>query len=164
MHGHEVSAALKMLVIENGAAHDGQRRIAPDKVIWQKVDKIEKFIGRAFVYLHGNVPLIDDDAVLVVIRIRRILHEPPFPAEREPDGAQIPARSRRPLKPFVLLTERARGIFVPLGCGEKFGNVFVVLFRFGKVYSDLQPAFSVVVFPSEIARDRRFLHISAFDR
>ena len=148
-------------MVEDRTAHDRQRRVAADKVVRQCVREVEQFIRRPFPHVHGDVLLVDDDAVLVVIGIRRILHEPFFAADVHLHRADVPPRRvrRRTLEPLVLLAKRARGVLFPLRRGEKFGDVLVVLFRLGEVDGDLQHVVPVRIFPFQIAGDCRLLHI-----
>ena len=87
MHGHQVLAPLEVLVIEDGAAHDGEGSVAPDEIVGENVHKIQKFSGRLFVNVHGNVLFVDGDAVFFVIGIGGVLQKPLFAAQRQFDGA-----------------------------------------------------------------------------
>ena len=132
VHGHDVPAALEVLVIEDGSAHDGKGGVAPDEVVGEKVDKVQKFGGRSCIDVHGDVFLVDGDAVLLVIGIGRVLQEPLLSAEGEPNRAEVAAGGMggRSLKALVFETERAGGVFVPLRRREELCDVLIVLFWF----------------------------------
>ena len=49
-------------------------------------DKVEKFFDRIFSHLHGNVLRRKQNAVLIKIRVRRILHIPGFAGKRHRNG------------------------------------------------------------------------------
>ena len=65
-----------MLVIEYRPADDRQIGIASYEIIRKKIDKIEKFVYSFARHLHRNVFLVEHYAMLVEIRVRRILHHP----------------------------------------------------------------------------------------
>ena len=154
-----------MLVVENGTAHDGERGVTADKIVGEEIDKVEELAHRGAVAAHGRVLFGDGDAVLVVIGIGRVLQEPLFAAQFHLDRADILAgRMRaRAFKALVLFAEGAHGILARLRRAQKFGDILIVLFRFGKVDRDLQHVGAVVIAPLEVARDRRLLYIPVFD-
>ena len=154
-----------MLVVQNGTAHDGKRGVTADKIVGKEIDKVEQLAHRSAVAAHGCVLFGDGDAVLVVIGIGRVLQEPLFAAQLHLDRADILAgRMRaRTFKALIFFTQGAHGILARLRRAQKFGDILVVLFRFGKVYSDLQHVGAVVITPLKVAQDRRLLYVPVFD-
>ena len=75
-HGEYVASALKMVVGENRAAHDGQVGIGAHKVVRKLGHKVQELAEAGAVDLHGRVLGVKDDAVLVVINVGRVLEVP----------------------------------------------------------------------------------------
>ena len=86
-----------MIVRKNGTSHDGQIRVRADEIMRELPQKIKQFPECSAVDLHRNVAAVQDDAVLIIIDIRRILESPPFPLQFKGDDPQIlPGRMVRP--------------------------------------------------------------------
>ena len=160
-------AALKMFVIEDGTAHDGERGVGTYHIIGKDVHEVGELSHRLGVDVHRHVVIGNGDAVFVVISVGRILHEPVLPREIEFDRADVFARGMRQtsLEPLVFLAEQAFGVFglVALFHRKQFCDLFVVLFRFGKVDGDFEDIVSVPVFPFEIFIDSGLLYVVVFD-
>ena len=68
-HGKGIASALKMIVTEDRAAHNRQIGIGADKVMRELPYEIKQPRKRVPVYLHGNMPAVEHNAVLIVIDI-----------------------------------------------------------------------------------------------
>ena len=80
-----------------GTAHDRKIGIGADKVMRELPHKVKQPRESLFVYFHGNVSAVEDNAVLIVIDIGRILEKPAFCAEIERNNAVVrPARMTYP--------------------------------------------------------------------
>ena len=86
-HGKGVAPALVVLVREDGAAHDGQVGVRADRVVREHPHELEQPLEGHAVDPHGHVLLGEDDAVLVVVHVGRVLHEPPLPRQLQGDEA-----------------------------------------------------------------------------
>ncbi len=71
-------AALEMLMVQNRSAHNRKIAVGADEEMRELVDEVAKSFKRLTRYFHRNMLLIKDDAVMRIIDIRRILHEPVF--------------------------------------------------------------------------------------
>ena len=61
--------ALEMVVVQDGAAHDGQVGIAAQQVVGELRHKSEEPPEGAPVDAHGHVPAVQHDAVLGVVGV-----------------------------------------------------------------------------------------------
>ena len=78
-----------MIVTEDRAAHNRQIGIGADKVMRELPYEIKQPRKRVPVYLHGNMPAVEHNAVLIVIDVGRILEKPAFTAQIERDNAVV---------------------------------------------------------------------------
>ena len=140
VHGEAVVAALEVVVRENRTAHDGQIRVGTEEIVGKPVHEIEQPLKRAPVDAHGDVLLVEHDAVLVVIQVRRILQIPGLAAQRQRDHPVVLPGGKAD-------AARVAGVFDAqhaLGIGRLRrtalgGDIPRVLFRLGQVDGDLQP-------------------------
>ena len=74
LHREHIASPLKMVVRKNGAAHNGQIGVGTEEIVGQKRDKIQElsegFLGNG----HRNMLFVENDAMLIVVHIGRILH------------------------------------------------------------------------------------------
>ena len=153
-HGEGIVTALKMLVAQNRTAHNGEIGVGADEVVGQEIQKIKELLEHRCVDLHGDVLLVESDAVLVVVAVGGILQLPRLIMNANADRPQIlPCRmSRRSGKAGVLRTE------LTLGIGNRLlragsCNVPRVFLRLGAVDGDVQHAVFRGICPLDILGD-----------
>ena len=73
LHGEAVAPSLKVLMAQNAATHDGQVSVTADEVAGEDRDEIQQLGKCRPVNLHGDVPGIESNAVLVVVHIGAVL-------------------------------------------------------------------------------------------
>ena len=78
-----------MLVAQDRAADDGQVGIRADEVVRQHGDEREQLIEGVAPDVHRGVLLVEEDAVLVIIAVRRELHIPEFTVKQDGHHAQV---------------------------------------------------------------------------
>ena len=88
VHGEGVAAALKMVVAEDGASHNGQIRVAAKHIMRELTDEIQQQVKRAPADGHGHMPLVEGDAVLGIIAVRGVLQPPRLAAQRQRQRAE----------------------------------------------------------------------------
>ncbi len=139
-HGEGVIAALVVLMSQDGASDNGQVGVGSDRVVGELLHKLEESDKGIALDLHGPVLSGQNDAVLIVIDIGRILHVPLLSREGQRDQADILAG--RMVQPsgiaHILAAEQASGIGGPLLLGQGRGDGFGILFRLGEVDRDIQ--------------------------
>ena len=154
LHGKCVVPALEMVVAQDGAADDGQVGIRADKVVRELADEVQQLAEGRAVDLHRRMRAVEDDAVLVIIDIRRILQIPAAAVDRHGNDTVILAG--RVVHPsgiaLVFGAESALGI---AGLRRELGrrNGARVLLRLGEVDRDVQRTVGALVDPLLIARD-----------
>ena len=141
LHGEGVAAALKMVVAQDGAAHDGKIGVAAHEVVGELLDEVQQLAEGGLLDLHGGVTAVEDDAMLVVVDIGAVLEEPVLPVDGDgndpvilPGGVVEPSRVS-----LVLLAEQALGVAALgrcLGRGDGAG----VLLRLGEIDGDIHIA------------------------
>ena len=153
-HGEFVIAALVMVVAENASADDRKIRIRSHEIMRKYSHEIQQIGERLSVYVHRYMLLVENDAVLVVVNIRAVLHEEVLPAELYRDDAVIlPGRMIEPAGiAFVLCAEQAlriSGSFCfPCSC---YG--LRVFLRLGQVYRNIQSSVTRVHSPLAVLCD-----------
>ncbi len=78
-HGKDVAATLKMLVGEDAAAHDGQVGVGAHEVVGELAHKVQELGKGSPVDLHGHMPAIEHDAMLVIVNVGGVLQPPASP-------------------------------------------------------------------------------------
>ena len=76
-----------MLMRQDRTADDRKIRIGADRIMREEGDELEKPLKCMNVDLHRDVLSREDDAVLIVVDVRGVLHEPVFSVESERDQA-----------------------------------------------------------------------------
>ena len=74
---------------QDGAAHDRKIRVGSDKIVGELLHEIKKLAERTAVDPHGRVLSVENDAVLVVVHIGRILKSPLVPLDGHRDDAVV---------------------------------------------------------------------------
>ena len=153
-HGELVVAALEVVVAQDGAAHDGQVRVAAHEIVGEEGHEVQQLAESGPLDLHGGVLVVEDDAVLVVVDIGAVLQIPRAVVDGQRDDAVVltggvvhPARIA-----LVLHAELALGVGA-LGGQLSGGNGFGVFFRLGKVDGDIQIAVGGLGDPLQIPLD-----------
>ena len=85
-------AALEMVVAQNRTADNRQVRVASERVVRKLRDEIQKPFERGATDFHRRVLGIENDAMLVVVDIRRILQAPFFARQFNRNDSVILAR------------------------------------------------------------------------
>ena len=104
-------------------------------------NEIKKLCKNRTVDLHGSMLSVEDDTMLVIVRIGRILNEPGASVDGQGNDPMILAGGRIETSrvSFVFPTKKALGVGGLGGflCG---GDGFGILFRLGKVNRNIQIA------------------------
>ena len=113
--------------------------------------KIKKLFESGFIYFHGDMFGIENDAVLVVIHIGRILHIPLLTCKSGGDKAQsLTSRSARvALVALVLRAKQTLGVSAlrqELCRRDSLG----VLLGLGEIYGDVNLTVFALVFPLKV--------------
>ena len=125
-------AALKVVVAQDAAAHDGQVSVATHKVVGEQTHKIQQLAEGRPLNFHGGVLVVEHDAVLVVVDIGAVLQIPCAAVDGQRDNTVVFAGGM--VHPaciaLVLSAELALGVSA-LGCKLCGGNGLGVFFRLG---------------------------------
>ena len=155
-------AALEMVMVQDGTAHNGQIRIGPQEVVRELFHKAEQPLKGAPGNLHGHMLAVENDAMLRVIQVRRVLEKPGIARQGDrhdavvlPCGKIVAACIAR-----VLHAKHTFGIAYA-GSIFQLGNFLGVLFRLAKVDGDLQFAARAVGEVTDILRDGIHLDVVA---
>ena len=152
VHRKAVPPALEMVVDEDGPADDRQVGVRADEVVRKERDEFEQTRKIPAVDVHGLVRAVQNDAVLVVVDIGRILQRPGLGAERERDEAVVLPRGEAGTAGIALVfgAEQTGGDApraLPLEGG---GDVLRVFFGLREVHGDLERAKLCVRHPLRI--------------
>ncbi len=169
LHRESAAAALEMLVGEDGPAYDRQIRIASDEIVRELFCKARQLLKGPVVDHHRRMLLVQDNAVLVVVDIRRILQIPSFAAHRDRNDPVIfPGRMIRPAcVPDIFRAQLAHRIARRLFPASSRDETRI-LFRLRQVYRDIEiaefglrlpPQILFAAFAADIVRDLRELII-----
>ena len=141
LHGEGVAAALEMVVAENRAAHDGEIGVAAHKIVGELPDEVQQSAEGRPVDLHGGVPAVQNDAVLVVVDIGAVLEEPVLLIDGDGDDPVVlPCGMPQPSRVALVLPAELAFWIAALGGGLRRGNGLGVLLRLGQVDGDVQLA------------------------
>ena len=77
-HGEGVMTALEMFVAQNRTAYNGQVSVGANEIMGEHIQDIEQLFKNGGVDHHGDVLLVEHDAVFVVVAVRGILKCPGF--------------------------------------------------------------------------------------
>ena len=133
--------ALEMVMAENGSAYDRQVCIGAQEVMWKCLYKIKQFHKGRTLDLHRCMLTVENDAVLIVIHVWRILESPSAAIHSQRDdtvvlsGRMIGASCIS----LIFYAKQALGISRLLGilsCRDRLW----ILFRLGKIDGDIQSA------------------------
>ena len=134
-------SALEMLVAQDAAADDGQVRVAADKIVRESRHEVEQLFKGLPADHHRRMLSVQDDAVLVVIDIGAVLHEPLAAADGH--GNQAVVLAGRMVHPacvaLVFGAEQALGVAGLRGVPRRRDGLGV-LFRLAQVDGDHQVA------------------------
>ena len=141
VHGEGVATTLKVVMVEDRAADDGEVGIGADEVVREEIDEGEHVLHVGAVDVHGDMVVVEEDAVLLIVEIRGILEEPGVFVEGEGDHAVILAGRETGAARIagIVDTEHAGGIGKAGGIFER-GDVAGIFFRLGEVDGDVQIA------------------------
>ena len=144
-------AALEMVVAQNRAAHNGQVRIGANKIMGELVHKAQQLLKGRPLDLHGSVPGIEGNAMLIIIDVGRVLQEPGGIVDGNGDDAVVlPGRMIHPTGVALVLGAKLTlwiaGLGGQLGSGDGLG----VLFRLGQVNGNVQGAVVALVDPLHV--------------
>ena len=153
-HREHVQPALKMLVAQYRAADDGQVCVRADEVVRQHGDEREQLIEGLAPDVHRGVPLVEEDAVLLIIAVRRELHVPEFAVEQDGHHAQILPRGviQPPGVALVLGAELAFRVAVLAGAARGRDGAGILL-RLREVDGDVHRPVLRLVDPVDVARE-----------
>ena len=153
-HGKLVVTALKVVVAQDAAAHDGQIGVAAHKIMGEQTHKIQQLAEGRPLDLHRGVLVVEHDAVLVVVDVGTVLQIPRAVVDGQRDDTVIFARGvvHAACVALVLHAQLALGISA-LGCKLCGGNGLGIFFRLGQVDGDIQIAVCGLGDPLQIALD-----------
>ena len=138
-HGKNIAAALKMVVAENRAAHDGKIGVAAHKVVGELLDEVQQLAEGGLIDLHGGVMPIQNDAVLVVVDIGTVLEEPVLLMDGDGDDPVVlPGRVIYTSCVALVLSAKHAFWIAALGGGLRRGDGLGILLRLGQVDGDVQ--------------------------
>ncbi len=153
-HGELIAAALEVVVAQDGAADDGQVRVRAEEVVRELSDEVEEFPERGPVDLHGHMLAVQDDAVLVIVNVGRVLETPVALIDGDRDDAVVLPRRVVHASGIALVLEaqlalRVRALLRGLGGRD----VSRVLLRLREVDGDVDvPEFTGHA-PADVLRD-----------
>ena len=138
-----------MFVAQDRTAHNWQIGVGADEIVGEHVQHIEQLFKNCCINHHGNMFLIEHDAVFIIIAIGGVLESPVSAVNGNGDRPEIlPCRvCQRAGKTGVFnakLACRIFGLGLVLGCG----NVAWVFFRLGTVNGYVQCAVFAVICPT----------------
>ena len=121
-----------MIMAQNGAAHNGEVRIGACRIMRKLTDKIQQLLKYCPVNFHGNMSVIKNNTMFIIINIGRILQIVGLSTQRKRDNSVILSRrmGKIPGITFIFLTEQATGIAGLLRL-SRFCNIPGVFFRLG---------------------------------
>ena len=128
-----------MVMTQNRTADNRQIRIGTHKIMRKLFYEIKQLTERVVLYLHRNMSGVENDTMLVIIYIRRILESPSASVNRYGyDSVILPCRMIDPARiTFIFHAEKTLRIAALLRvfCRR---NRFRVLLRFGKINGNIQ--------------------------
>ena len=153
-HGKLVMTALKVVMAQDTAAHDGQIGVAAHKVVGEQAHKIQQLAEGRPLDFHGGMLVVKYDAMLVVVNVGAVLQIPLAVVDGQRDDAVILARGvvHAACIALVLHAQLALGVGA-LGrklCG---GNGLGIFFRLGQIDSDIQVTVFGLGDPFQVALD-----------
>ncbi len=137
-----------MIVVQDGSADNGKIRIGADKIVGEDVQELEQAVKGLPGQLHGDVLLLQDNAVFIVINIGGILEVPGFPAQIQGQGTvRLAGRMiDSPCVPYILRAEQTFGI-AGLRSAFECSDFPGVFFRLGQIDGDVQIAKRAFIIP-----------------
>ena len=162
IHGEAVAAALEVVVVQDGAADDGQIGIAAQHVMGHLPDEAEQPLEGAPVNLHGDVLAVEDDAVLGIVGVGGILHVPVLARQLQRYNAVVLPGGEVAAACIagVLDAQHALGI-AHRGCILQLGDLLGILLRLGQVDGDFQLARGAVCKVAHVLGDGVHLDVVA---
>ena len=154
LHREGVAAALEVVVCEDRAAYDRQVRIGAQEVVRELLDEVEELHEGVVIDRHRHVLPVEDDAVLVVIDVRRVLEAPLAAVDGDGDDAVVLAGRmvETAVVALILAAELAFGVaalFLRAGGGDGFR----ILLRLGEVDGHVELAVFGRRLPLAVAGD-----------
>ena len=139
-----MAPTLEMIVAQDRPAHNRQIGVRPDIVMWELLYKIKQFPEGGLVDLHRHMLAVEQNAVLVVINVGRVLEKPTASVDRQRNQAVIlPCRMVDSSGiAFIFLAELAERIACLRSVSRSGYSLWVFLWL-GEIDRDLQRA----VFP-----------------
>ena len=139
LHGEGVAAALKVVVAQDGASHDGKIGVAAHKVVGEPLDKVQQLAEGGLFDLHGGVAAIEHDAVLVIVDVGTVLEEPILFVDGDGnDPVILPGGMPQPPGVALVLSAKHALRIAALGGGLCRGDALGVLLRLGEIDGDVQ--------------------------
>ena len=139
IHGEAVAAALEVVMVQDGAAHDGQIGIAAQHVVGHLPDEAEQPLEGAPVDLHGDMLAVEDDAMLRIIGVRGILHVPVLTGQLEGHHAVILPCGEVAAAGIAGILDAQHALGVAHGGRVlQLGDLLGILLRLGQVDGDFQ--------------------------
>ena len=133
-HSEGIMSALIVVMAQDGTAHDWKIRIGTDKIMRKQLNEIEQLDKSRPLNLHGNMFKVKDNAMFIVIYIRRILESPVGAVDLQRNDPVI--LSCRMIDSScisdIFLAEQALGISA-LFCKLRRRDGFRILFRLGEI-------------------------------
>ena len=88
-HGECIISSLEMVMTQNRTAHNGKVGIGPEEIVGEELDKIKQLCKCVPVDLHGDMLTVEDDAVFIIINVRRVLESPFCPLDGDGDDPVV---------------------------------------------------------------------------
>src|SRR5574344_2632224 len=136
-----------MLMVENRTADNRKIAVAADEEMREKINEIHEGFQSLRSDGHRNVLMIENDAMMRIIDVRRILKVPALARQSERDDPDVFASrmARRPFIADVFFAEQAFRVARGFARLQKLGDVFVVLLRFREVDRNLERRALIVI-------------------
>ena len=147
-------SALKMVVAQNRAADNGQICVGAEEVVRKLLREVQQAPKRRVRDAHGRMRCIQDNAVLVIIDIRRVLQIPVAAIQlQRNDAVVLPGRVVHAAR--IALVFRAKSAFRVAGLRRVFGSGdgARVLFGLGQVDRDVERSVFAIIRPLLVLRN-----------
>ena len=140
-HSKSIVTALEMVVAENGSAYDWKICIGAQEVMRKCLYKIKQFHKSCPLDLHRCMLTVENDTVLIVIHIWRILKSPSAAVHGQRDDTVVLSGRMIGASCIPLIFYAKQALWISrllgiLGCRDRLR----ILFRLGKIDGDIQGA------------------------
>ena len=153
-HGKGIAAPLIMIMRQDGTADNRQIRIRAQKVMREDRDEVQQIFKALAGYLHRDMLAVQYDAVLIVIRVRRVLHEPPVTGQAQWNQTMRLAGRMTGMTSIAFILTAQQTFRIRAGFHELcLGNIPRILLRLGQIDGDIEIAIFRSRLPDDILID-----------